>query len=182
MVRLRYLDTPESTRQLARELRGESLQLDRECLLGLVTSKSRDAAIDETKRLIADPKFPVSDRFLDALCWLTVQPDSSWWPQSTKEYRKEMEAVRLQLQEHVTAKTGYALAVSLETLIENPSRRLTERVDPASLNILTQTFLLLPSDEQTLWLSQQWPRVGGSQWIPVVSRIANSANRCSFPD
>lgn len=108
--RLRYLDTPDSTRQLARELRGENLLVDRECLLGLLTAKSRETAIEEVNRLIADPEFPVADRFLDAFSWLTVEPNSQSWPQSTRDYQQAMATARQQLREHIVGKADTVTA------------------------------------------------------------------------
>lgn len=95
--RLRYLDTPESTKELARRLRRENVFIDRQCLQGLLTSPARKVAIDEVNGLLAQPAFPVSERFLDALCWLLVDTDPERWFQQHSKYQKAMAAARLQL-------------------------------------------------------------------------------------
>ena len=60
LEQLRYLDTPESTRELARRLRGDNVYADRACLQGLLTSPARDVALSAVNRLLAQPDFPVS--------------------------------------------------------------------------------------------------------------------------
>lgn len=179
--RLRHLDTPESTKELARRLRGENVLIDRECLQGLLTSPAREIAIVEVNGLLGQPDFPVSERFLDALCWLSVNPDPQRWPQRGSEYRKTMATARQQLTNQLAKKTGYALAISLGTLLEAPLRPQTERLAPESRDTLIKVFDLLPREKQGLWLSQQWPRVKDPSWIPVLKRLSTRHIDVRFP-
>jgi hypothetical protein len=177
--RLRHLDTPESTKELARSLRGENVPIDRECLQGLLTSPAREVAIDEVNRLLAQPDFPVSERFLEAFCWLLVIPDFGQWPQRGSEYQRAMATARQQLTNQLAKKSGYALAICLDTLLETPLRRQIERLAPESRDTLIKIFELLPPEKQGLWLSQQWRRVNDPSWIPVLKRLST---RCAFSD
>ncbi len=179
--RLRHLDTPESSRELARRLRGENVLMDRECLQGLLTSRAREVAVDEANHLLAQPDFPVSERFLNALCWLLVNPEAGRWPEQHNEYQEAMARTRQQLTNQLAKKRGYALAISLDTLLEAPTRRLTERLDPESRKILISVFDMLPADKQELWVSREWPRVEDPSWIPVLKRLSTLTIDVHFP-
>jgi hypothetical protein len=179
--RLRHLDTPESTKELSRRLRGENVLIDRECLQGLLTSPAREIAIVEVNGLLGQPDFPVSERFLDALCWLLVNYDPQRGPQPGSEYQKTMATARRQLTNQLAKKTGYALAISLGTLLETPLRPQTERLAPESRDTLIKVFELLPREKQGHWLSQQWPRVRDPNWIPVLKRLSTRHIDVRFP-
>ena len=172
IARLRYLDTPESTRELARRLRGENLRIDRECLQGLLTSPAREVAVAEVDRLLAQPGFPVSERFLDARCWLKVKPGPEPYAQSGTEYQRVMASSRQLLGGQLEKKTGYGLAVSLNTLLESPRRPQNEPLAPELRAKLIQVFPLLPRRNQSDWLSRHWMRVAGPDWIDVLRYLS----------
>ena len=176
LERLRHLNSPESTRELARRLRGENAPTDYECLEGLLTSSSRAVAIDEVNRLLADPGFPVSERFLDALTSLSIPIDAP-----RDEHQKAVAASRRQLSSQLANKRGAALAVSLQTVLEMPPRPMTEKLEPEWRDALIAVFALLPVDKQQVWLSQQWLRVKDAAWITLLKQLATRQIDVHFP-
>lgn len=69
---LRNLGTPEAARELARRMNGTVSDWD--FAAGLMGSPARSVALEEMKKLLVDPNFPVSGRFLGTMSVLAL-PD-----------------------------------------------------------------------------------------------------------
>lgn len=120
---LRYLGSAESARELARRLRGEDNNTDWDCMLGLIGSPHRDTGIEEMRKLLEDPDFPVSNRFLTTMSVLPLDPKAA--PEALEKQRADhLKLIRQKLVFTLPNKRGKALAISLKTAEAGMDRKM----------------------------------------------------------
>jgi hypothetical protein len=112
---LRFLGTSDATRELVKQMRGESPgRLDFICYIGLISSPERAAAREALDRALADPDHPIDGTFLDALTY--VESDNVRHNATrTEDEQKALERVVGALPN----KRGKALRVSLYAVLEH---------------------------------------------------------------
>src|SRR5262249_15279796 len=107
---LRYLGTEDAARELARHMTGSDLDWD--FSFGLIGSLAPDSALNEMKKLLTDPNFPVSGHFLGTMSVLAVATESG---EDLPNLRAAAEAeFRNELASAIGNKKGEAQAVSAQ--------------------------------------------------------------------
>jgi hypothetical protein len=180
---LRYLGSVDGARELARHLRGDEPQVDFECMFGLVSSPNRLAGYDELKRLLIAPDFPVSDTFLNALSVLALnptQPAEALRQQRVANWKDALSA----LMAAIPSKLGHAAAASINTALLGASISKDSGVSDQDRSklvpLLVAHFGELTLEQQQRWLGDQWPKVKGPAWLPIVRPIATAYT--DFPE
>jgi hypothetical protein len=168
---LRYLASADAAREMARHLRGDENQVDRQCLFGLVGSPNKEAGRQEMHRLLLDPDFPVTEMFLQAMALIPLNPDKD-----AKSLRGEMASniadARSMLLQALPLKQGHALAVSADTLLSSGTLTAGGDAHLQLVDILIAHFDQLSIDQQNWWLGIKWETVKNPQWLPTLKRIA----------
>jgi hypothetical protein len=189
---LRFLNTRESTRALARLFAGRdpSEPYGWEFAFGLFGSPYRQIAIQTLRQQIAIPTHPISEDFIRTLVQLEIsadpsdQPPVSSNPPSPSE-QTAMDAVfqrRRMREEELTKdvlsalphKTGRARAITALGLVS--SRLVDPALAPAIAEELRKILLAswedLPVDTRDTLIQYQWAYIGGPDMIPVLLKIA----------
>lgn len=168
---LRYLGSPDAARELVRHMRGEENQLDWYCMFGLIGSPNRLAGYEEMKKLLVDPDFPIGGMFLDAMAVVPLDP-----AESTEHLRQQREAnwkgARATLMTAVSIKRGKALAVSVDTILQNPDPNISQESRHELVSLLIEHFSELAIEEQRRWLEDKWPTVKDAAWLSTLRAIA----------
>jgi hypothetical protein len=185
--RLRFLNTKESTKELASRFWGlnEQQPTGWDLMFGLYASPYRQLAIDSMRAELAAPDHAITRDYLRTLVNLEITGDPAWDPPSfdpaqpkqaqayferrrahTQELLKsEMEAVVAAL----PAKTGSARALTLNGLLES------DAVDPSLARTLRPALAAawadLPAQTQTELIQYRWPLIAGPEMLPVLRRI-----------
>jgi hypothetical protein len=169
---LRYLGTPEAARELARRMNGTVSDWD--FAAGLMGSPARSVALEEMKKLLIDPNFPVSGRFLGTMSVLAL-PEGI--VDNIPEEREKVETqFRQELMSALAQKQGAALAVSNSTIIGTAaasSSSLPTDVKRAITRQLVSTFDSLPSQEQYTLLEFRWSTLDHEEMLPLLKRVEN---------
>jgi hypothetical protein len=130
-VTLRYLQSEDAAREMARRFRGDDTGVtDSQMRLGLIGTRQTAAAVDEMRRLLIDADFPVTQDFVSTLALL----DSG----------SSFDSCMAALSSMAAQKTGHARAVSLDT-VATFSRGAARSV---AAEQLLKDFDQLPSDRQ----------------------------------
>jgi hypothetical protein len=168
---LRYLGSADAARELARHLRGDENEVDWACMFGLIGSPNRLAGYEEMKKLLVDPDFPVGAMFLTAIAIVPLDPaepaedlkqqrDANW-----KEARSTLTAA-------VSIKRGKALAVSVDTVLQNPGPNISQEDRSKLVSLLIEDFSELSTKEKRRWLGDEWSTVKDAAWLPTLRAIA----------
>jgi len=169
---LRYVGTPEAAREMARRMTGTASDWD--FAAGLMGSPARSAALEEMKKLLVDPNFPVSGRFLGTMSVLAL-PDGI--VDNIPEEREKVETqFRQDLMSALAQKQGAALAVSNNTIIGTAaasSSSLPTDVKRTITRQLVATFDSLPSQEQYTLLEFRWSTLDHEEMLPLLKRVEN---------
>lgn len=192
---LRFLATPEATREIAHRLQGDPIDI--ELLLGLVGSPHRKEAIAALEAKLDAPDFPVSTTFFHMLVLMRDKLDNpgalgpyprednsvTWadWQARARQvlarrgFPQDLYATRLL--EQLGRKTVPARAVSLLTLLEVTWINAEEvRAWYPELEAqIPDLFSTLPQTDQMRLLQGQWRRVAGPSVLPVLRVLADSA-------
>jgi hypothetical protein len=171
ITRLRYLGSAEAARELARHLRGDENQVDWACLFGLIGSPNKLAGYDEMKKLLVDPDFPVSGMFLNAIAIVPLDPAVS-----AEHLRQQRETnwkdALSTLTSAISIKRGRALAVSVDTVLQNPDPNISQDGRGKLVPLLIEHFRELAIEEQRRWLEEKWTTVKDPAWLPTLRAIA----------
>lgn len=171
MTALRYLGSADAARELARHLRGDENQVDWACLFGLVGSPNRLAGYEEMKKLLFNSDFPVSSVFLDAIAMVPLDP-----AESAGALRQQRDAnlkdARSRLRAAIATKQGKALAVSVDTVLQNTDPIVFQEDRGKLTSLLIEHFSELAIEEQRRWLEEKWPTVKDAKWLPTLRMIA----------
>lgn len=171
MTTLRYLGSADAARELARHLRGDGNQVDWICMFGLIGSPNRLAGYEELKKLLVDPDFPVGGVFLDAIATVPLDPAGA-----AEGLRRQREAnlkdARSTLMAAISIKRGKALAVSVDTVLQDFDPPIFQEGRGKLVSLLIEHFGQLATEEQRRWLEEKWPTVKDAAWVPTLRAIA----------
>ena len=181
ITRLRYLGSADAARELARHLRGDENQVDWACMLGLIGSPNRLAGFEEMTRLLEDPDFPVSGMFLNAIAMVPLDPADS--AEHLRQQRgANLKDARSSLATAISIKRGKALAVSVNTALENPDPSISHESRGKLVLLLIEHFKELAIEVQRRWLEEEWPTVKDVAWLPTLRSIAAEYADYPVPD
>ena len=168
---LRYLGSADAAREMARRITGSEWDWNFEA--GLVGSPARSVGLEEMEKLLIDPNFPVTDRFLGTMSVLALPEDVV---DNVPAQREKAEAqFRQDLISAIGQKRGAALAVSNNTIVEDAAIR--SRALPADLKRtltreLVSTFDKLPIEKQAELLQYRWPALDHEEMLPLLRKVA----------
>jgi len=168
---LRYLGTPAAAREMARRITGGASDWDFK--LGLAGSPSKDAGLEEMEKLLVDPKFPVTDLFLDAMSVIAVSDDVG--EDRPAQKTKAEEQFRKDLALAVADKEGKARAVSANTIIEGAavhSNALPADFKRTLTRNLIADFDKLPVQTQAELLQDRWLALDHEEMLPLLRTLA----------
>jgi hypothetical protein len=168
---LRYLGTPDAAREMADRISGGNSDWDFEA--GLMGSPARSAGLEEMKKLLVSPNFPVTGRFLGTMSVLALPEGASdnipaQREKAEAEFRQELISVMKQ-------KQGAALAVSNTTIVEDAavhSSALPVDLKQTTTRQLVDTFDSLPYQQQDTMLEFRWSALDHEEMLPLIRRIA----------
>jgi hypothetical protein len=185
--RLRFLNTKDSTRQLAKLFWGLNQQqpIGWDLMLGLYGSSYRQLAIDSMHAELAAPGHAITGEFLQALVALQISADPSWDPRSNdpahpeaaqafweRHQARTRELMKAEIQSVVAAlprKTGSARPLTLNGLLMNGDD------DPAIAQVFRPALIAawkdLPSDTQQELIQYRWPLIAGPEMLPILRGI-----------
>jgi hypothetical protein len=170
---LRFLGTPDATRELANQLRADDPRRgDFDCYIGLVTSPERKVARQALEEALADPERPISDTLLDALIWLESHGEKRD-PNSAEGERKVLEKAL----DALAHKRGEFLRVSLYSLlyrnwVRGEEDLLNRDIVEKLVSQLLETWDQLPVRQQTDLLEGVWQTIKTPAILPVLKRAA----------
>jgi hypothetical protein len=154
---LRYLGSADAALEMARHLRGEETTDDWQYMFGLVGSPNRMAGLDEMRKLLVDPDFPVSEAFLNTISVLPLDPNDS--PESLrKQWGENQKAARYTLLDVLPNKKGTALAMSLFTASDGIEPGAPPELRSKLLGEFVAHFAELSASQQLRWLDGQYPQ------------------------
>jgi hypothetical protein len=168
---LRYLGTVGAAQEMARRLIGDDWAWDFEA--GLIGSPARTAALDEMKKLLVDPNFPVTDSFLGTMSILAL-PDATAEGLPDKREAAEKE-FREQLTAVIDQKKGKARAISNNAIVEDAairSRDLSPDLKRKLTAQLVVSFDKLPVQKQAELLQYRWSALDHEEMLPLLRRVA----------
>jgi hypothetical protein len=181
LKQLRYLGSADAAREMARLFRLEDGQTDFECMFGLVGSPNRAAGLEEMRRLLAEPDFPVSETFLSTMSLLSLDPALSNEALPTK--REEiLGQLRQELIQELPTKTGPALARSAGAAFGGKSSEISPETRQKISRQLIDSFQSLPIDTRIEWLQRRWDDVKGNQWVPLLRQLASQYTDFPVPN
>jgi len=182
--RLRFLNTKDSTRELARLFEG--LNQDQptgwDLMFGLYGSPYRQIAIDAMHAELAVPERADTNEFLSALVHLRMAADASFDPPSTagpeearafwqRRQTRERELTQSEMQAVAAAlprKTGRARALTLNGLLTGGDESVMQTIRPA----LIAAWADLPLATQQELIQSRWSLIAGPEMLPILRRVA----------
>jgi len=169
---LRFLETADAARELAKRMRGEdSGGLDSICMLGLISSPEREAARGALERELVDPDHPISSNFLYTLRTINsdvADPDQDW----RETQRKVVEALIAAL----PTKRGNALSISLSSAVNEAWNNLDlpKQTTDKLVEQMVSMFDQLPLEAQNNLLTYRWDKIAGPSMLPILRRYAQA--------
>jgi hypothetical protein len=178
--RLRFLNTKDSTRQLAKLFWGLNQQqpIGWDLMFGLYGSPYRQLAIDSMREELSAPDHAITSEFLQTLVELQVTADRSWDPPSNGQgaegfwQRRQAhvrELTRAEAQAVIAAlsqKKGSALAVTVHGLLmaggDTPEQAQMIR------RALVAAWKDLPSETQQDLIEYRWSLIAGPDMLPIL--------------
>jgi hypothetical protein len=184
---LRFLDTPDSARSLARLFWGVNAQQPGgwDLLLGLYGSPFPKLAIQAMYAELADPQHPATAEFLNAVVHLQMGSDPAWKTPSftqadieparvfqERRNARTQELTRLvqrKVAEALPRKTGTARALTILGVL---SAGEANSVNSAKLRAqLAPVWDELPLESQSEWIQYRWPLIAGPEMLPALRRM-----------
>ena len=184
---LRFLETKEAARALARFYEHGPTMAQPELRAGLFASPHRSEVIAAMEEAIATPDVPVNYSYLGTLIQLVnltrygsmpdytpKRPDEirKWIDEVEKPYRDRSQSTEPEyfkrLADAIGTKEGQARAISLETLISRGS----QFVGPDLQKGIAQNFAALPEASQQSLLTSGWANISSPAMEPVVRSLA----------
>jgi hypothetical protein len=170
---LRFLGTPEATRELVRQMRGESPgRLDFICYIGLVSSPERAVAREALEQALADPDHPIDETFLDTLISIE-RSNANRDVTSAEDEQKVLEKVANALPK----KRGKALRVSLYSVLNYVWIPVDKQLLPKETiqKLIMQLISIFDqlSAKQHAWLLEvRWEQIKSPALLPLLKRYA----------
>jgi hypothetical protein len=184
---LRFLETEEAARALARFYEHGPVMAQSELRAGLFASPHRSEVIAAMEEAIAAPDVPVNYSYLGALISLVnltrygPMPDYTpkgpdeirkWIDEVEKPYRDKSQSTEPEyfkrLADAIGIKEGQARAISLETLISRGS----QSAGPDLQKAIAENFAALPQVSQQSLLTTGWANISSPAIDPVVRSLA----------
>jgi hypothetical protein len=169
---LRFLGTADSTRELAKRMRGEdSVGLDYICMLGLISSPERSVARTALEEALADPDHPIDTNFLYALRMVNSDTNAT-----NANWREAQQRVVEELLAALPGKRGKALSISLSTAVNQSwdVNALPQQTTDKLISELVSMFDQLPLNEQNALLSFRWDKIKSPAMLPILKRYAQA--------
>ena len=183
--RLHFLNTKDSTKQLAKLFSGLNEQPGGwDFMFGLYGSPYRQLAIDSMRAEFAAPDHAITSEFLQTLVGLEESADPSWdppprgsSPEAAQTFWRRRKAhtgelMGAEMQSVVAAlprKTPSARALTLHGLLvaggDDPE--FTDLIRPA----LIASWKDLPISTQEDLIQYRWPLIAGPEMLPILRRI-----------
>lgn len=187
--RLRFLNTQESTKTLARLFWGLNDQPGGwELMFGLFGSPYRAEAIAEMQREINDPDHAVTQDFLHTLTKLQINADSTWdsptydpsHPNVSQEYWSKWQAHEHELMQSAVAaataalpqKTGRARALTVQALVDS-SDLLNAATASQMRTQLIAVWDDLPEKTKLELIQYRWALIAGAEMLPVLKEFVS---------
>src|SRR5262245_19598876 len=184
---LRFLETKEAARSLARFYEHGPVMAQSELRAGLFASPHRSDLIAAMEEAIAAPDVPVNSSYLGVLIQLVnltrYGPMPDYTPKSPDEIRKWLDEVEKpyrdrsqstepeyfkRLADAIGTKEGQARAISLETLIGRGS----QFAGPDLQKGIAENFAALPEVSQYSLLTSGWASISSPAMEAVVKSLA----------
>lgn len=188
---LRFLNTPDSVRQLAHLFWGVNAQQSAgwELLLGLQGSPFPKLVIQAMYAELADPQHPATAEFLSTLVQLQMSSDPGWRPPAFTQADGEASRV---FWERRNARTRELTSLALRKVAEalprkqGTARALTilgmlsagEKGSSGSGKLRAELAAVwddLPRESQSEWILYRWPLIAGPEMLPALRRMAAAA-------
>jgi len=184
---LRFLNTPDSTRQLAKLFWGQNQHqpFGLDFMFGLYGSPYRKLAIDSMRDQIAAPDQPITEDFLSTLVNLEVSADPAW--DSPPEEGADSKGAsqfweRRQAHTLALAKVEMERAVAALAVKDGHTRALTihgllmaggyyPAIPSAVRPALIAAWSDLPRDMQRQLILYRWPLIAGPEMLPILRRM-----------
>jgi hypothetical protein len=186
---LRFLETPEAARELARFFDHGPQAAQSELHAGLFASPHRKEVMSAMEDAVAAPEIAITYYYLAALMELAeltrLGPLPLFTAKTPEEMRRRFDEIDgpyrekakpveaeyfTKLADAVGHKQGQALAVSLETLV----LRGPQPTPPATAKALAANFQQLPENSQQRFLTDEWNRIASPALAPILQSIAAS--------
>ena len=178
---LRFLGTPEATRELVRQMRGERDRFDSTCFFGVIASPHRSVAREALEAALTDPDHPVGDNLLGALAFITRrdEPAAGDFERTENERR-----VLAKLVEALPNKRREAARVSLYTALDRAwvrggvqllSRETIQELVPQ----IIARFDELPAEQKETLLEWRWEAIKSPALLPLLKRYAQDERQTS---
>jgi hypothetical protein len=183
--RLRFLNTQDSTRQLARLFWGLNQQQPAgwDLMFGLYGSPYRKLAIDSMHDQLAAPDHAITSEFLSTLVNLQVSADPAWEladradPEAAQGFWERRQAhtqalTKVEIEMVVAAlprKVRSARALTLNGLLMAGGwdQTIAKTIRPALIAAWTD----LPNDTQRELIQYRWPLIAGPEMLPILRRM-----------
>lgn len=189
---LRFLDSPKSIRELARQMGNFPSGRRFDCIAGLAGSRHQSQVVQELERQMKSPDTPITDEYLHTLAKLKTQLEHQPLPpypehdaQQQKVWQKLMEAQDKELTDLedalfaetaalVSTKQEHARVETVEALLLRPARGSKDIKPLASLPgpEIASAFLALPPDQQWTLLFIFWERLRVPSMVASLETIA----------
>ncbi len=170
---LRFLGTPEATRELAQRLRGEARGgTDFTCYIGLVTSPERAEARAALGDALSDPDHPIGETFLNALSKTRSADDTTG-----TEYADRKRALE-SLVGALPKKRGKGFTISLSTALFGAwnSKALPQGTVDGLVSQMLARFDELPTSEQESLLGSRWDKIRSPALLPLLRRCVEASD------
>ena len=172
MQELRFLGTPEATRELAKRfVREPTGGLEYLCMLGLLSSPETAVARRALEDELRNPDHAVEQSFLYALRTLESDPTDKG-----AHWREDQQRVLEQLITALPSKRGKALSVSLATAVNEAwnSDAVPKQTTDKLVQQLIAMFDQLPLEQQSMLLTYRWSKVASPAMLPILQRYAQA--------
>jgi hypothetical protein len=109
-------------------------------------------------------------------CVLSVSAQEVVPPPFEENLRQQKEANLVQarslLLDNLSLKKEEALAVSVDTVLQNPDPSISQADRGKLVSLFIEHFDAPTIEEQRRWLEEKWSTVRGAQWEPTLRGIA----------
>lgn len=182
---LRFLDSPESVRELARRIARPGDACNWDCKAGLLGSNRQRLLLQELESLFAAPEVAITSEYLSLLGQtrfmlehgpMPPRPDNKQekeWETMEKKRTEEYDALQDSLMARAAsllpAKVGAARAETVRTLL----LALNSGAKPVELqgSDIQQALLALPAEEQSHLLQYSWPSLKMPGMADILEKI-----------
>ena len=183
---LRFLNTQDSTRQLARLFTSPNEQpAGWDLMRGLYASPYPSVAIDSMRDQLAAPDHAIASEFLDVLVNLQLMADPAWSPASVagkgaaalqdfwqRRQTRQQALAKAETQRVIAAlprKSANARALTLRGLLTaaGSDHAVAAAVRPA----LIAAWNDLPAETQRQLVQYEWPLIAGPDMLPLLLRM-----------